>query len=124
MKFFYIGIAIIFVLSVAVWYYIFNIADIKVIKSCDYLNADPDSKMKIEIVALNALGKKVPFRNVQGKFEIFEGKEYIEVVEKSPIDNFIIVKSNGQIGQATIKIYSKMSFLPILVEIPIIANVA
>ena len=112
---------IVFVLFIGGYFFLYNIYGSEVRRLPQYLYADTYSEMKIEVIPVNALGKKAWFRNSSATFEIVEGLELIEIKEYNKESGFIKIRSKGKIGLVGIKIKSEHSLLPEYIEIEILA---
>ena len=78
----------------------------------EVLKASTASDLEINIYRANLLGFKVPFSNIDLRYEIEEGINLIEIVNQSP-DGNIKVRSKGIEGEAVIGVYSIKSGLQI-----------
>ncbi len=115
-----ISVTLLFLSLIAGYYFLYNIYEIKVEVTPDHLYADKNSKVKLEVIPINALGSKAIFRSIQADFEIIEGRELIEVVLEDNFNCVIEIKSKGNEGKVGIKIYSQYSLFPQYVEILIL----
>ncbi len=79
------------------------------------------SEMVIEVIPVNALGKKAWFRKSSATFEIVEGNDLLEIIEYKKESGFIKIRSKGKAGLVGIKIKSEHSLLPEYIEIEILA---
>ncbi len=117
---FYLLITI-FVLLLGGYFFLYNIYGSEVRRSPQNLYADISSEMTIEIIPVNALGKKAWFRNSSATFELIEGVNLVEVIEYDKESGFIKIRSKGRAGLVGIKIKSEHSLLPEYIEIEILA---
>ncbi len=111
----------IFILLLGGYFFLYNIYGSEVKRSAKNLFADTSSEMVIEVIPVNALGKKAWFRKSSAAFEIIEGLELIEIIERNDESGFIKIRSKGEAGLVGIKIKSEHSLLPEYVEIEILA---
>lgn len=111
----------VFILLLGGYFFLYNIYGSEVIRKPQNLYADHSSEMIIEVVPVNALGKKAWFRSSSASFEIIEGLGLIEIIEYNKKSGFIKIRSKGKIGVVGIKIKSEHSLLPEYIEIEILA---
>ena len=110
-----------FVLLLGAYFFLYNIYGSEVKRSAQNLYADTSSEIKIEVIPVNALGKKAWFRKSSATFEIVEGLELIEIIERNDESGFMKIRSKGAAGLVGIKIKSEHSLLPEYIEIEILA---
>ena len=110
----------VFVLLLGGYFFLFNIYGSEVKRSAQNLYADTSSEITIEVFPINALGKKAWFRKSSATFEIVEGLELIEIIERNEESGFIKIRSKGKVGLVGIKIKSEHSLLPEYIEIEIL----
>jgi hypothetical protein len=110
----------VFVLLLGGYFFLFNIYGSEVKRSAKNLYADTSSEITIEVFPINALGKKALFRKSSATFEIVEGLELIEIIERNEESGFIKIRSKGEAGLVGIKIKSEHSLLPEYIEIEIL----
>lgn len=113
---------VILIVGYFTWYFIFNIYDVKVSISNNDLFADNQSTTEIYVYPINYFGKKVPFREVISYFDITEGQNLVEIIDKK--DNKIVIKSKNNSGMVKIIIKNKYNLFPIVVDLVIKANFA
>lgn len=111
----------VFILLLAGYFFLYNIYGSEVRRYPKDLFADISSEMKMEVIPVNALGKKAWFRNSSATFEFVEGLELIEIIERNEESGFIKIRSKGVAGLVGIKIKSEHSLLPEYIEIEILA---
>ncbi len=116
----YLSITV-FILLLGGYFFLFNIYGSEVKRSAQNLYADTSSEITIEVFPINALGKKAWFRKSSATFEIIEGLELIEIIERNDESGFIKIRSKGKVGLVGIKIKSEPSLLPEYIEIEILA---
>lgn len=119
-----ISLIIFLIVALAVYYYVFNIFDVTVKVFPADLYSDVSSKVTIEVIPVNALGKRVPFRMVNAEIEIVQGKELVEILTYKPERGILVLRSNEKPGVVEVIIKSKYSLLPMEVEIPVVGNYA
>lgn len=111
----------VFVLLLGGYFFLYNIYGSEVKRSAQNLYADISSEITIEVIPINALGKKAWFRKSFATFEIVEGLELIEIIEHNEESGFIKIRSKGEAGLVGIKIKSEHSLFPEYIEIEILA---
>ena len=111
----------VFILILGGYFFLYNIYGSEVIRKPQNLYADYYSEMMIEVVPVNALGKKAWFRSSSAAFEIIEGLGLIEIIEYNKKSGYIKIRSKGKVGVVGIKIKSEHSLLPEYIEIEILA---
>ncbi len=102
------------------YFFLYNIYGTEVRRLPQNLFADHTSEMTIEVIPINALGKKAIFRNSSATFSIVEGSELIEVIENDESRGLLKIRSKGISGLVGIKIKSEHSLLPEFIEIEIL----
>ncbi len=115
----YLSITV-FILLLGGYFFLYNIYGSEVKRSAQNLYADTSSEITIEVIPVNALGKKAWFRKSSATFEIVEGLELIEIIERNEESGFIKIRSKGEVGLVGIKIKSEHSLLPEYIEIEIL----
>jgi len=115
----YLSISV-FILLLGGYFFLYNIYGSEVKRSAQNLYADTFSEITIEVFPINALGKKAWFRKSSATFEIVEGLELIEIIERNEESGFIKIRSKGEAGLVGIKIKSEHSLLPEYIEIEIL----
>jgi hypothetical protein len=110
----------VFVLLLGGYFFLFNIYGSEVKRSAQNLYADTTSEITIEVFPINALGKKAWFRKSFATFEIIEGLELIEIIERNEESGFMKIRSKGEAGLVGIKIKSEHTLLPEYIEIEIL----
>jgi hypothetical protein len=111
----------VFILLLGGYFFLYNIYGSEVRCFPKNLYVDHSSEMVIEVIPVNALGKKAWFRKSSATFEIVEGLELIVITERNEESGFIKIRSKGKAGLVGIKIKSHHSLLPEYVEIEILA---
>ncbi len=106
------------------YYYIFNIFETVIQVNPPNLFADNHSTTSIEVIPINALGWKAPFRNVSADFTIIEGQELIEIIFEKKKEGKIKLRAKNITGKVTINVKPEYSLLPSLIEINIYPNLA
>lgn len=124
------GKTLILILSISllivflVYHYVFNIYETTVQVEPENLFAGSKSTIRITVLPINALGFKVPFRNIYSKFDITEGKELVNIVKEDNQNGSLSLKAKNGTGKVVVIIHSGYSLLPSLVEINIYPNAA
>ncbi|MBK7632817.1 MAG: hypothetical protein IPJ23_19485 [Ignavibacteriales bacterium] len=116
----YLSITV-FILLLGGYFFLYNIYGSEVRRTPENFFAQTSSEMKIEVVPINAMGKKAWFRKSSADFDIVEGMDLIEITEYNKESGFIKIKSKGKAGLVGIKIKSQHSLLPEYIEIEILA---
>jgi hypothetical protein len=115
----YLSITV-FILLLGGYFFLYNIYGSEVRRTPENLFAQTSSEMKIEVVPINAMGKKAWFRKSSAVFEIVEGMDLIEITEYNKETGFIKIRSKGKAGLVGIKIKSQHSLIPEYIEIEIL----
>jgi len=119
-------IIIVVIAAIAVlagYHYLFHIYEIDYRLSARNLYADYTSAVKIEAVAVNSLGFKIPFRNPKVTFEIAEGRDLVDVVENNNEKGILTIRAKGEKGIVVVKVKSVYSLFPSSFEIEILPNI-
>ncbi len=104
------AISIILLLSFISWMYIFNIYEIDIKIDRQTLFSNGKSRSVIELVPMNSIGMKAPFRNVNSKINFVNGKELVDVILDEK--NLIILQSKFDTGKVELKIESEYLLYP------------
>ena len=94
------------------YYYIFSIYEVTYKITPDKLYADNTSILIIEVVPINSLGWRAPFRKPDTEFTFNEGKELIEVVFLDNPNGILKLRAKEKSGKVSVTIKSKYSLLP------------
>lgn len=78
----------------------------------DVLRANINSQMEVSVFRANMLGFKVPFSEVEVRFEVIEGANLVELINEST-EGSVTLRSKGVEGEAMLVIYSIKSGLPV-----------
>ncbi len=113
-------ITVVLVSLLFLWLYFFNIYEVKVIVSPEYLLAGDKSKIEISVIPLNSLGGKALFREVKAKFTVEEGEEIIKNFIVNSDSNKAFLESNGNLGSIIVLVEADYGLFPTRVEIPIV----
>lgn len=105
---FFVTLLILLFLS---WFYIFNIYEVKII-----LKELSSSNYDLELVPLNSLGKRAPWRSIKYSYKIVEGKENIKKISES--ENVINLQLEDDSIQVKLEINTDKTQNIFLVEIP------
>lgn len=120
----YISILIIIlILGFFIYQYLIKIYESTVKVEPRNLFADNQSTLTISVVPLNAFGSKALFRNSPAEFEIIEGGSLVKIQLLDNENGLLILKAKSETGKVAVKIKSKHSLLPMMVEIMIQPNV-
>lgn len=117
-------ITVVTLLGVLAWLYLFNIYEVKVIVSPEYLLAGNNSEIMVKVVPINSFGSKAPLRNVKAKFQIEKGKEIISSLTINSDSNFAAIKPNGKAGEIILRVESDLGLFPTHIEIPVVRNIS
>lgn len=101
--------------------YVLNIYGDVIVKDPENLYADNTSTIIIEAIPINAFGWKIPFRKSWAEFNIIEGENLIDIIQKNDKDGMIILRSRGIPGKVEISVKTKFSLFPNLVKVEIFA---
>ena len=104
------------------WLYLFNIYEVKVIASPEYVLIGDKSKIEINVIPLNSFGRKAAFREVKAKFAIEEGEDIIESFIVNSDSNKVFIEPNGKLGSIVVLVEADYGLFPTRVEIPIVVN--
>ena len=116
-----LSIITVFVLSgFFFWLFLFNIYEIKVLVSPEYLTTKKKSKTEINVIPLNSFGNKAVFREVTAKFSIVEGKDIIENFDVNIDSNCVSIESNGKLGKIAVIVEAEYGLFTTRVEIPVV----
>lgn len=113
-------VGLIILLSIAGYYFLYNIYEIKVEISPKHLYTELNSTVEIKVVPINALGSKALFRSTKSEFEIIEGASLVEIIFLDNDSSILKIKSKGLEGKVGIKIYNSHSLFPQYVEVLIL----
>lgn len=112
--------AVLILILIPGYYFLYNIYEIKVEVTPHQLYADSHSEAEIKVIPINALGSKALFRSTISDFRIIEGEELVEVLILDRATSTLKLKSKGKEGKIGIKIYNSHSLFPQYVEIPVL----
>ncbi len=110
--------------TILIWKYYFNIYEVECIADKNYIWADNQSQVIIKCVVINSFGLKIPFRNIYAVFRIIEGQNLVDIIEADESNGILILKARFEEGKVVVKINSKYSLLPNLVDINIVKNLS
>lgn len=108
------------IIVLAGYHYIFHIYEIDYRINPEYLYADYSSEVTIEVIPVNSLGFRAPFRNPKTKISVEEGKDLVEIVRYDKDESVLVLRSLGQTGIVTVRIVSEYSIFPSVIEVKII----
>lgn len=120
---FYILTPALIIFTFLFYQYIIKVYESTIEVEPEHLFADNQSTLKITVIPLNGFGWKALFRNSPAEFEIVEGKALVEVVLEDNESGEIILKAKSETGKIVVRIKSKHSLLPMMVEVFIQPNV-
>jgi hypothetical protein len=115
----YLSITV-FILLLGGYFFLYNIYGSEIRRTPENLFAQTSSEMKIEVIPINAMGKKAWFRKSSADFNVVEGMDLIEITELNKQSGVIKIRSKGKTGLVGIKIKSQHSLLPEYIEIEIL----
>jgi len=107
-----------------VYNYIFNVYEVDYRTSDNKIFADGTSTFSIEVIPINGLGSKVPFRQAEAKFEIVKGSELVEIIKSDTANGVLIIKALNKTGEVEILVRPKLSLLPTKFVVWIFPNAA
>lgn len=113
-------LGILILLLITGYYFLYNIYEIKVEISPQYLYTDSNSTLEIRVIPVNAIGSRALFRSTQSEFEIIEGVSLVEIIFADKELSVFKIKSKGIEGKVGIKIYNRHSLFPQYIEILIL----
>lgn len=113
-------IGVIILLSIAAYYFLYNIYEVRVEITPKHLYTELNSTLEIKVVPINAIGSKALFRSTKSEFEIIEGASLVEIIFSDEELSILKIKSKGLEGKVGIKIYNSHSLFPQYVEILIL----
>lgn len=112
--------AVLILLLIAAYYFLYNIYEVKVEISPQNLYAELNSTLELKVIPINAIGSRALFRSTQSEFEIIEGASLVEIIFSDKELSVLKIKSKGIEGKIGIKIYNSHSLFPQYVEILIL----
>jgi hypothetical protein len=118
----YILISLIIIFGFLAYQYLFKIYESAVIVEPKNLFADEQSTVTISVIPLNAFGWKALFRDAPAEFEITEGESLVEITGINKEKGTLTLRGKSETGKVVVKIKTRYSLLPMLVEIPVIRN--
>jgi hypothetical protein len=121
---FIIAAALIILLVIFAFFYVFNIYEVIYLVQPDSLYADNHSTATITAQPINSFGWAIPFRKVAAEFEIKEGNDLVEIILKNNEDGKMKLRAKNKTGTVVVFIKSKYALLPSSVEIHIYQNLA
>ncbi len=118
----YISILIILIIGFFFYQYVIKIYESTVKVEPQNLFADNQSIVTISVIPLNSFGWKALFRKSPAEFEIIEGGSLVEIELLDKEEGKLILKAKSDGGKVVVKIKSKHSLLPMIVEILVQPN--
>jgi len=106
------------------YHYLFHIYEIDYRLSAPNLYADYKSEVTIEVVPLNSLGFRAPFRDPKALFIIEEGKSLVQIIKQSENKSSLTLRSLGVSGTVIVRIKSAYAIFPSVIEIKILTSTA
>ncbi|VAX25808.1 hypothetical protein MNBD_IGNAVI01-2878 [hydrothermal vent metagenome] len=117
-------ITVIILLAVFAWLYLFNIYEVKVVVSPEYLLTGNNAEVTVNVIPVNSFGGKAPLRNVKAKFQIEKGEEIIRSFTINSDSNLATIKPNGKVGKIILIVESDFGLFPTRIEIPVVENIS
>ncbi|NOX66860.1 MAG: hypothetical protein GXO85_13970 [Chlorobi bacterium] len=114
----------IILLSLFAWLYLFNIYEVKVVVSPEYILAGNTSEVTVNVIPVNSFGSKAPLRSVKAKFQIERGAEIIKDFTINSDSNLVTIKPNGKTGMIVLLIEADFGLFPTRIEIPVVENIS
>ena len=112
------------IIILAGYHYLFHIYEIDYRVIPKNLYADYKSEVTIEVIPLNSLGFRAPFRDPKASIIIEEGNSLVQVAGYSDDKSSITLRALGETGIVTIRIKSEYAIFPSLIEIKIFPSAA
>ena len=102
-------IVLVFLLSFFVWHFFLSIYEVKFNTSVEGSILKCNSEIIIKTIGVNSLGWELPFRKIESKVEIIDGKDLVEL---SQLENSIKIKTLNTEGKLAIKASPNLSLNP------------
>jgi hypothetical protein len=99
--------------------YVYSIYEIKYEISNQIIFCNSNSTAKIKAFGVNALGYKIAFRTISAHYEIIEGQDLVEILNKDVSKGELKIKALNKPGIVIIRATSQYSLLPAIIEIPV-----
>ena len=100
------------------WYFFFSIYEIKISVASDKIETNSANPATVRVIAINLLGKEVPFRKIPFEFKFLENGNIVKA-RYNKSDNLLLITPKNQSGKVKIQITSKYSLFPNIVVIQI-----
>jgi len=114
----FISILILSLLSGLLWYFFFSIYEIRISVTPDKVVTNSTNPATIKVIAVNLLGREVPFRKTPFEFKFIENGNIVEArYDKS--SNLLYITPKNQTGKVKIQITSRYSLFPNIISIQI-----
>ncbi len=94
--------ALLFVLAL-VWYFFFSIYEIKTNVTPNKIEVNSTDRIIVKVIAINLLGKEVPFRKTPFKFKFIENGDIVEA-RYDKFENLLFITSKNKTGKVKIQI--------------------
>ncbi len=100
-----------------VWFYLFNIYEVKIHVVTESRILKTNEKIEINVIPLNSFGTHAFFRNISAEFEILKGSELITI--KYISGSSIAIFSKGEQGNAEILVTPSIGLFPSKITIKV-----
>lgn len=129
MSIFIISILVFLTLVYALWYYVFNIYEVRY-EINQIEKFDDDEKVneivneklyEVKNIPINLMGKKVPLRKLDFDFEIIEGASLVEILPRENKEE-LFFRSFNKSGEVIFIFKNKLSLFPQIVEFELKEN--
>lgn len=129
MSIFIISILVLLTLVYALWYYVFNIYEVRY-EINQIEKFDDDEKVNVIVneklyevknIPINLMGKKVPLRKLDFDFEIIEGASLVEIQPRENKEE-LFFRSLKKSGKVIFIFKNKLSLFPQIVEFELKEN--
>ena len=105
------------IIGILVWFYLFNIYEVKYILSENSLKSNSTSEIEIVAIPLNSFGSKIPFRNITANFKIIEGDSL--VISRKEDRDKLFLKAKQTKGDVIIIASANYGLFPSKIEIEV-----
>ena len=116
-----ISVLIILIAAYGVWYFFFNIYEVKYKINFIKNLSGSERLYEAESIPLNLFGSKVPIRTLDFDFEIVEGKSLIEIQEREKKCELYFTSSKSS-GKIVLILKTKLSLFPQKMEFDLTDN--
>lgn len=107
-----------------IYNYVFNIYEVDYRTTDVKIFADGVSTFTIEVIPINGLGTRAPFRTVKTEFRIDRGRDLIEISREDKENGILIIKALNKTGEVEITVKPEKSLFPSKFVVYILPNYA